>query len=195
MAGRAPTSCLKPNFTSTVSKETCVPRPPRADASGCQDTACVSTGLRPTGTTARGRPPPGTRARVGAEPARPSSGSAGPAVATPTGLLTGGGPAPPWCPPSPNPHPCTCPLPRPHSCGLTAACHLRGFAVATTARLSGGCAVGPRPCCPAPSPPLYSTTSTCPRGTLHLSRHRWPGGIRAPPSWEPLQQTAAGRGL
>lgn len=65
--------------------------------------------------------------------------------------------------------------------------HLHGFALATTARLSGEWAVWCRLCSPAPELPLYSITSTCPRGTLHLSRYLWL--ITAWLSCEFLEQT------
>jgi hypothetical protein len=52
-------------------------------------------------------------------------------------------------------------------------CHLRGFTFAITARLSGECTAENLQCSPGPGLLLYSITSTCPRGTLHLSRYLW----------------------
>lgn len=59
--------------------------------------------------------------------------------------------------------------------------HSRGFALATTARLSGGCSA-------APSVLPYSMTATWPSGTLHFSRCLWPAESSAWPSWEALQR-------
>lgn len=68
-------------------------------------------------------------------------------------------------------------------------CHSRGFTLATTARLSGECAAWCLLCSPAPELPPYSITSTCPRGTLHLSRYLWL--ITAWLSCEVLEETEA----
>lgn len=68
-------------------------------------------------------------------------------------------------------------------------CHSRGFTLATTARLSGECVVWCLLWSPAPELPPYSITSTCPKGTLHLSRYLW--FITAWLSCEVLEQTEA----
>lgn len=66
--------------------------------------------------------------------------------------------------------------------------HSRGFALGTTARLSGTCVVGHLPWCPVPGP--YWITSVCPRGTLHFSRYLWLAGGRL--LWEVLEDKKAG---
>lgn len=71
--------------------------------------------------------------------------------------------------------------------------HLRGFAPATAARLSGACAVGPALGSPAASPPPCSTTSTCPRGTLHFSRYRRLPAARALLSCAVLERSTGDR--
>lgn len=62
-----------------------------------------------------------------------------------------------------------------------ASSHSRGLALATTARLSGGCsaALSGRP---------YSRTATRPSGTLHFSRCLWPPGSSVWLSWPVLQR-------
>lgn len=81
-------------------------------------------------------------------------------------------------------------LTRPQDARTRVKCHLRGLALATTARLSGGCTGGHR-FSPAPLPLPYSTTSTCPRGTLHFNKYFRPGAARAVLS-AVLKEEAAG---